>query len=104
MACKCESVNRGGGACLTPIILSPLNGNVKMAPYETGDIHVESEGIAASERDQRMHQGRYGVCQSRRTPLSERAPGETLEETDARRRGGGSGSRQPRASQPPSPA
>src|SRR5712664_3818200 len=67
--------------CLSSIILSPLNGNVKMSPYETGDIHVESEGTAASERDQRMHQGRHGVCQSRRTPGSERAPGETLEET-----------------------
>jgi len=60
--------------CLSSIILSPLNGNVKMSPHETGDIHVESEGTSASERDQRMHQGRYGVCQSRRTPLSERAP------------------------------
>src|SRR5712692_4180238 len=90
--------------CLSSIILSPLNGNVKMSPYETGDIHVESEGTAASERDQRMHQGRHGVCQSRRTPGSERAPGETLEETYARRRGGGSGTRQPRPAQPPSPA
>src|ERR1700693_5318533 len=27
-----------------------------MSPYETGDIHVESEGTAASERDQRMVQ------------------------------------------------
>src|SRR5260370_16499133 len=92
------------GGCLSSIILSPLNGNVKMSPYETGDIHVESEGTAASERDQRMHQGRHGVCQSRRTPGSERAPGETLEETYARRRGGGSGTRQPRPPQPPSPA
>jgi hypothetical protein len=38
-------------ACLSSIILSPLNGNVKMSPHETGDIHVESEGTAASERD-----------------------------------------------------
>src|SRR5260370_18225789 len=90
--------------CLRSIILSPLNGNVKMSPYETGDIHVESEGAAASERDQRMHQGRHGVCQSRRTPGSERAPGETLEETYARRRGGGAGPRQPRPAQPPPPA
>ena len=59
--------------CLSSIILSPLNGNVKMSPHETGDIHVESEGTAASERNQRMHQGRHGVCQSRRTPVSERA-------------------------------
>src|SRR5882724_11736838 len=38
--------------CLSSIILSPLNGNVKMSPHATGDIHVESEGTAASERDQ----------------------------------------------------
>src|SRR6266446_5576099 len=60
--------------CLSSIILSPLNGNVKMSPHATGDIHVESEGTAASERNQRMHQGRHGVCQSRRTSVSERAP------------------------------
>ncbi len=60
--------------CLSSIILSPPNGNVKMSPYETGDISVEPEGTAPSERDQRMHQGRHGVCQSRRTPVSERAP------------------------------
>jgi len=60
--------------CLSSIILSPLNGNVKMSPHETEDIPVESEGTAKSERDQRVHQGRHGVCQSRRTPVSERAP------------------------------
>jgi hypothetical protein len=38
-------------SCLSSIILSPGNGNVKMSPHETGDIHVESEGTAASERD-----------------------------------------------------
>src|SRR5579885_1576450 len=36
--------------CLSSIILSPPNGNVKMSPHETGDIHVESEGTTASER------------------------------------------------------
>src|SRR6266478_6167959 len=60
--------------CLSSIILSPPNGNVKMSPHETGDISVEPEGTAASERDQRMHQGRHGLCQSRRTLVSERAP------------------------------
>ncbi|MGB9471197.1 MAG: hypothetical protein WBQ59_17750 [Candidatus Acidiferrum sp.] len=60
--------------CLSSIILSPVNSNVKLSLHETGDIHVESEGTAASERDQRMHQGRYGVCQSRRTPVPEPAP------------------------------
>jgi hypothetical protein len=54
--------------------LSPLNSSVKMSPHETGDIHVESEGAAKSERDWRMYQGRHGVCQGRRTPLLERAP------------------------------
>src|SRR5271169_1500295 len=90
--------------CLSSIILSPLNSNVKMSPHETGDIHVESEGTAASERNQHMHQGRHGVCQRRRTPLPERAASETLEETYARSRGGGAGSRQPWPAQPPSAA
>src|SRR5260370_6854008 len=90
-------------SCLSSIILSPLNGNVKMSPYETGDIHVESEGTAKSERHQRMHQGRYGVCQSRRTPVPERAPDQTLEETYARRRGAGPATRQPPPPPPPPP-
>jgi hypothetical protein len=30
--------------CLSSIILSPLNGNVKMSPYETGEIHVATTG------------------------------------------------------------
>src|SRR5258707_7405180 len=104
-----EIISLGGGfrkrrtlLCLSSIILSPLNSNVKMSLHETGDIHVESEGTAASERDQRMHQGRHGVCQRHRTPLSERAPSKALEETLARSRGGGAGSRQPRPAQPPS--
>src|ERR1700756_3938246 len=29
---------------LSSIILSPLNGNVKMSPHETGDIHARSDG------------------------------------------------------------
>ena len=33
-------VNARSRVCLSSIILSPLNGNVKMSPYETGDIHV----------------------------------------------------------------
>src|SRR5216683_1927830 len=90
--------------CLSSIILSPLNGNVKMSPYETGDISVEPEGTSASDRNQLMHQGRHGVCQSRRTPVSERAPDQALEKAYARRRGGGSGTRQPRPAQPASPA
>src|SRR5262249_52154108 len=73
-----EHYQRGGKVlldfCLSSIILSPSNSNVKMSPHETGDIHVESEGATKSERDQRLHQGRHGVCQRRRTPVSERAP------------------------------
>src|SRR5208283_3012871 len=68
------SVQRLSESCLSTIILSPLNGNVKMSPYETGDIHVESEGTAASERNYCLRQGRHGVCQRRRTPGPERAP------------------------------
>jgi hypothetical protein len=36
--------------CLSSIILSALNSNVKMSPHVTGDIHVESKKIATSER------------------------------------------------------
>src|SRR5665213_2132691 len=57
-------VKRVFGGCLSSIILSPPNGNVKMSPYETGDIHVESERVAKSGRNQRVHQGRLDMCQS----------------------------------------
>jgi hypothetical protein len=40
--------------CLSSIILSPPNGNVKMSPHERKDIRVESEGTATSERDFRL--------------------------------------------------
>ncbi len=53
--------------CLSYIILSPLNGNVKMSPHETGDIHVESEGAATSGCNLSLCEGGTGVCQSRRT-------------------------------------
>src|SRR5216683_7593943 len=90
--------------CLSSIILSPLNGNVKMSPYEQGDICIEPERATTSGGDFQMREGGVGVCQGRRTPVSERAPNQTLEEAFARRRGGGSGTRQPRAAQPPPPA
>src|SRR5579863_3551146 len=51
--------------CLSSIILSPLNGNVKLSPHETGDIHVESEGTAASDRHFAMRAREPDVCQSR---------------------------------------
>src|SRR6266446_3336485 len=73
-------VRRGSGGkglskgCLSPIILSPLNGQVKMSPHEQGDILIESERVATSGGDFSMYQGRGGVCQSRRAALLERAP------------------------------
>src|SRR6266566_5918240 len=60
--------------CLSSIILSPLNGNVKMSPYEQGDICIEPERATTSGRYLQMREGGVGVCQSRRTPVSERAP------------------------------
>ena len=53
--------------CLSSIILSPLNGYVKMSPYETGDICIEPERIAASGCDFILREGGPGVCQSRLT-------------------------------------
>src|SRR6266851_505215 len=86
-----QSLGRAfGSRCLSPIILSPLNGQVKMSPHEQGDILIESERVATSGGDFSMYQGRGGVCQL------ERAPDQALEETSARRRGGGSGTRQSR--------
>src|SRR5438876_11893417 len=99
-----RKISVGGGrfrksfllVCLSPLILSPLNGQVKMSPHEQGDILIESERVATSGGDFSMYQGRDGVCQSRRAALLERAPDQALEETSARRRGGGSGTRQSR--------
>ena len=65
--------------CLSSIILSPLNGNVKMSPHETGDIHVESERVTTSDRPFFLFAWGVGMCQSRRTPLLERATGEAIE-------------------------
>ena len=50
------------GGCLSSIILSPLNGNVKMSPYETGDIDVESEGTATSGCHSRCVQGKLACA------------------------------------------
>src|SRR5258708_31864120 len=90
--------------CLSPIILSPLNGQVKMSSHEQGDILIESERVATSGGDFSMYQGRGGVCQSRRAALLERAPDQAVEETTARRRGGGSCTPQSRAAPPPPPS
>src|SRR5260370_41130685 len=85
-------------------MLSPLNGNVKMSPYEQGAVCIEPERATTSGRYLQMREGGVGVCQSRRTPMPERAPNYALEKTYARRRGGGFGTRQSRAAQSPPPA
>src|SRR5271169_3370553 len=51
-------------SCLSPIILSPLNGPVKMSPYEQGDSSLEPERATTSGGDFFLHQRRTGVCQS----------------------------------------
>src|SRR5882757_3028695 len=56
---------RWESACLSSIILSPLNGYVQMSPYETGDICIESERIATSGGDFIVCEGGPGVCPSR---------------------------------------
>ena len=56
-------------SCLSSIILSPLNGYVKMSPYETGDIRIEPERIATSGGDYIVREGKRGVCQSRLTAV-----------------------------------
>src|ERR1019366_4930105 len=50
--------------CLSSIILSPLNGYVKMSPYETGDICIEPERIATSGGDFILREGEPGVSQT----------------------------------------
>src|SRR5260370_40029855 len=90
--------------CLSPIILSPLNGQVKMSSHEQGDILFESERVATSGGDFSMYQGRGGVCQSRPAALLERAAHQALVQTAARRRGGGAGTRPSRPAQPPPPS
>src|SRR2546429_7541570 len=90
--------------CLSPLILSPLNGQVKMSPHEQGDILIESERVATSGGDFSMYQRRDGGCQRRRAALLERAPDQALGENSARRRGGGSCPRHSRPAQPTPPS
>ncbi len=63
--------------CFSSIILSPPNSNVKMSLHERKDIRVESEGIATSERDFQLGEGKHGVRQSRRTALAQRTASQT---------------------------
>src|SRR5262245_5574529 len=72
-----EFVNPPKGACLSSIILSLLDGNVKMSPHEPGDIHVDSEGIETSDRYFTMRAREPGVCQSRRAARAIASAGQT---------------------------
>src|SRR5258707_1820115 len=89
--------------CLSPIILSPLNGQVKMSPHEQGDIFIESERVATSGGDFSMDQRRGGGCQNPPAALLWPAPDQTLEKKLSRRRGGVAGRSQSRPAQSPPP-
>src|ERR1700681_107818 len=80
-------------ACLSSIILSPLNGYVKMSPYETGDICIEPERIATSGCDFIVREGGPGVCPRRRTARSNASTCQATQIPVTARRGGGSGTR-----------
>ena len=97
-------VKGGNLLCLSSIIMSPPNGNVKMSPYEPGDIHVESEGIATSGRHRIVCEGRPGVCQSGGAARSNASADQAPQSPLSARQRSRSGSRQPRPTQPPSPA
>src|SRR5256886_13215757 len=91
-------------ACLSPLILSPLNGQVKMSPHEQGDILIESERVATSGGGFSMYQGGGGVCLSPRGGLLEGAPDKAPVETLAGKPGGGPGTppSRPGPANPPS--
>lgn len=65
MARSSSNVKGLTARCLSSIILSPVNGNVKMSPHGTGDIHVECEGTTTSGSHLAMRRRKTGVCQSR---------------------------------------
>src|SRR5665811_1532817 len=90
--------------CLSSIILSPLNGYVKMSPYETGDICIEPERIATSGCDFILREGGPGVCQSRLTAQPNTSACQTTQVALSARRCGGSGTCQSRTAQPSPPA
>src|SRR5712692_5516657 len=83
--------------CLSPIILSPLNGYVNMSPHEQGDISIESERVAASGGSFIVFEGGSGVCQSRHATRSHTSACQASQSALSARRGGGDGSRQSRA-------
>src|ERR1039458_652978 len=90
--------------CLSSIIMSPLNGYVKMSPYETGDICIEPERIATSGCDFILREGGPGVCQSRLTAPPNASTCQTTQIPVTARRGGGSGtSKTGKEGNPPPP-
>ncbi len=86
--------------CLGPIILSPLNGPVKMSPREPGDISLESERVATSGRHLILRPRNPDVCQSRGAARSIASAYQTSQIPLSARQRSGSGSRQPRSAQP----
>src|SRR5258708_40005606 len=90
--------------CLSSIILSPLNGYVKMSPYETGDICIESERIATSGSNFILREGGPGVCQSRCTAQPNASACQTTQIPVTARRGGRPRHHHPPGGPPPPPA
>src|SRR5258706_11855867 len=89
--------------CLSSIILSPLNGYVKMSPYETGDICIESERIATSGGDFLLREGGPRVCHSRPPSPPNFSPSQTHQIPGSARRGGGPWPPPPPGPPPPPP-
>src|SRR5260370_40641284 len=65
-------------SCLSSIILSPVNGNVKMSPYEQGNICIEPERATTSGGEFPKREGGESGVQSRGAPMPERGPHEAL--------------------------
>ncbi len=88
------SIRPGSGVmCFGSMILSPLNSNVKMSPYETGDIHVESEGTATSGCDFPTCGGEPGMSKGEKA-LARRGGPEAIGSTKGKEAGAeGSGFR-----------
>src|SRR5258707_13868196 len=81
--------HRCASACLSSIILSPLNGYVKMSPYETGDICIEPERIAASGGDFLLREGGAGGCPRPLTAQPQAPTNQTTPKSVSSTAGGG---------------
>ena len=101
IACRPEPNKLSSAPCLSSIILSPLNSNVKMSPHEQGDSRVESKRVAASASHFPMRRWPLGVRQSRGAARPIASADQTSQSPLPARQRRGSGSRQPRPSQPP---